>query len=192
MDERGTQDYLLLRFGEHLSPDADTIQQHVLVLRKRGYVWYGKLGQKLSHERLNRVVSRCLETGEPCVYLASSSKADRRFFALVVDQVCYGDMSPGELDAVPQYMRTRSRQVSAWLRVRALEPVDPDVMNGFVVTSSGNPLRLALSTSTSATMYISPGRAGGDVLSQNDDNFPATDCDELGQYASALKEAGIE
>ena len=48
---------IALRFGEHFSPDCGTIAAHEEIIDRLGYVWYGKMGSKISEKMIKEILS---------------------------------------------------------------------------------------------------------------------------------------
>ena len=48
---------IALRFSNNFAPDEGTIRAHEAVVSERGYVWYGKLGSRISNQAKNAILS---------------------------------------------------------------------------------------------------------------------------------------
>ena len=49
---------IALRFAEKFSPDEGTIKAHQNLLEKKGFVWYGKMGNPVSDDNIAKVMSQ--------------------------------------------------------------------------------------------------------------------------------------
>ena len=46
---------IALRFGESFAPQCGTIAAHQEIIDKNGFVWYGKIGAKVSHDIIEEI-----------------------------------------------------------------------------------------------------------------------------------------
>jgi len=136
---------IALRFGETFSPPCGTIQAHQEVIEKYGYVWYGKLGNRIS----NKVAESILSNADPKILLIRSGRLER-YWAHVVD-ITYS--TPLD-EAIPQYYRNTAREFKCWFKVARVEKAEKDVMAKCIVPSSGSSLSEASKYSMSPYFII--------------------------------------
>ena len=119
---------IALRFGEHFAPSCGTILAHNELIKKNGFVWYGKLGNKISEQ----VIKEVLSADDPKILLISSGKS-ARYWAHISD---YSFQTPAPLE-YPSYYSDKSEKMKCWFKVRSFEPAPKDIMSKCVVISSG-------------------------------------------------------
>ena len=49
---------IALRFGEHFSPECGTIAAHQRVIEKIGYVYYGKMGNRVAESVIKEIMKQ--------------------------------------------------------------------------------------------------------------------------------------
>lgn len=119
---------IALRFSDSFAPTEGTIQAHINVIEKIGYVWYGKLGLPLSQ----KAISYIMENVDPMILLIHSGKA-ARYWAHII---AVSRTTP-ELDAVPEYYRGKADQFKTWFKICSVESAPKDVLAKCHVISSG-------------------------------------------------------
>ena len=122
---------IALRFGEHFAPPCGTIQAHQEIIDKLGYVWYGKLGSKIS----TKIIDEILKSEEPRILLISSGKVDRYWVYISA----ISDECP-EKGTSPEYYRDKTDKIKTWFKVIRFEKAESGVMGKCIVASSGRTL----------------------------------------------------
>lgn len=120
-----------LRFGEHFSPECGTIAAHQEIINKLGYVWYGKMGSKVSSALLDNL----LKSENAKILLINSGKADR-YWAYIS---AYSDKVLAN-DEFPQYYADKAEGMKTWFKIYKIEMAPKDIMSKCFVISSGAPL----------------------------------------------------
>lgn len=118
---------IALRFGEAFAPLCGTIKAHEEVIKKYGYVWYGKLGTPVS----KKVTEDIMKEQVPQILLIQSGKA-KRYWAFI--EKIQRDIPP--LDEIPEYYRRNSQKFKTWFKVRSFVEANKDVMSQCIVVSS--------------------------------------------------------
>lgn len=136
---------IALRFGEHFAPECGTIKAHEIIINKIGYVWYGKLGSKVSKSILDDI----LKNNDPKILLISSGKTNR-YWAYISD-VRY---DAPNLDEFPKYYLDKVKSIHIWFKVTRFELAPKDIMADCIVTSSGEMLGMVSKKSMSPYFKI--------------------------------------
>ena len=131
---------IALRFGEHFSPESGTISEHQKIIDTLGYVWYGKLGSKIS----SKVISEIMQEDTPKILLINSGKTGR-YWAYITD---VSEKKP-ELKEYPEYYREKSENMKVWFKINRFEKAPDDILAKCVVSSSGKSLSEASKQSMS-------------------------------------------
>ncbi|MCR9035421.1 hypothetical protein [Tractidigestivibacter montrealensis] len=134
-----------LRFAENFAPDCGTVATHEAVIRKLGYVWYGKLGSAVSAKTAGDI----LLNDDPRLLLIHSGGQDRWW--------CHIDAIKREVppaEGIPSYYRDKAKDFGCWFRIRRFERAEPDVMSKCRVISSGRILTSASRHSMSPYFII--------------------------------------
>ena len=136
---------IALRFSNNFAPESGTIAEHQKLIDELGYVWYGKLGSKVSLS----VISQILDNQKPRVLLIHSG-ATRRYWAYI-DAIQKDTPDPA---AIPEYYRDNAHLFKTWFHVIRIEDAAKDVLSKCTVVSSGASLSQASRHSMSPYFII--------------------------------------
>ncbi len=139
---------IALRFSNNFAPDEGTIRAHEAVITELGFVWYGKLGSRISSRAKNDILSN----KNPMILLIHSG-ATSRYWAFI-DAIKDETPPPEE---IPLYYRDRAKDFSSWFRVLKFEKAPRDIMSHCFVASSGASLSNASRHSMSPYFIIDYG-----------------------------------
>ena len=136
---------IALRFSNKFAPNCGTIEAHNEMIEKNGYVWFGKLGNKIAAS----VFVDILKNDEPRILLIHSG-ATYRYWAYV-DKIQHEIPDRGD---IPEYYRNEAEKFKTWFRVIRFEDAPRDIMGKCTVASSGQVLGIASKHSMSPYFKI--------------------------------------
>lgn len=136
---------IALRFSNKFAPQCGTIEAHEELIKKKGYVWYGKLGNKIA----SSVFSDILDNNELRILLIHSG-ATYRYWAYV-DKIQH---EMPDREDIPEYYRNETEKFRTWFRVIRFEDAPRDIMGKCTVASSGRELGIASKHSMSPYFKI--------------------------------------
>ena len=119
---------IALRFGDHFAPAPGTIAIHRQVIDANGYVWYGKLGTKISSD----VEREILNNSDKKILLIHSGGA-KRYWAYI-DEITHQKPKTTEY---PEYYGDLAEKMSTWFRITKIVEAPQNIMSQCIVTSSG-------------------------------------------------------
>lgn len=122
---------IALRFADNFAPSEGTIAAHENLLKEKGYVWYGKMGNALS----SKTIGTLLKT-KPVKVLLIHSKTQKRYWVHTDD---ISRIYPGDGE-YPEYYRDKKDKIKTWLRIVKIETAPNDIMSKCTVISSGESL----------------------------------------------------
>ena len=134
-----------LRFSNSFAPACGTIKAHQELIDSSGYVWYGKLGSRVSDEVSNTI----LGVLSPMILLIHSGSFNR--YWAYIDKIQY---SVPPLQEIPEYYRDRADNIKTWFRIIKFEKASKDVLSHCFVASSGMVLTRASMHSMSPYFII--------------------------------------
>lgn len=137
---------IALRYSENFAPDAGTISAHRDIIESNGYVWYGKLGTKISAEAKSSILTE----DNPKILLIHSGKTDR--YWAYVKEILFE--CPEDIENIPSYYRDNRIKFKTWFKVTRFEKASDDVLSKCIVVSSKQPLSLASKHSLSPYFKI--------------------------------------
>lgn len=117
-----------LRFANKFAPECGTIEAHNDLIKQNGYVWYGKLGNKIAGSIFPEILDN-----EPSRILLIYSGSTGRYWAYV-DKIQH---KIPELSEVPEYYRDMADKFKTWFRVIRFEDAPKGLMGKCIVASSG-------------------------------------------------------
>ena len=136
---------IALRFGEHFSPDCGTIAAHQEIIDTLGYVWYGKMGNRISDN-----VKKKIFIDEKCKILLIRSGHSERYWAYV--EAIANKVE--DVQAVPSYYRADRDRFYTWFKITSFTDAPKDIMSKCIVISSGQQLGTASKHSMSPYFKI--------------------------------------
>lgn len=125
---------IALRFSNNFAPKEGTIGAHETMIKEKGFVWYGKLGSRIS----SRTKDDILKNDDPQILLIHSGATDRYWAR--IDKI-QNETPPA--DEIPAYYRDRAKDFATWFRVRRFEEAQRNVLSQCFVASSGMSLSIA-------------------------------------------------
>ena len=136
---------IALRFSNNFAPDIGTIRAHEELINEKGFVWYGKLGSKISA----KVSMDIMKNESPRILLIHSGAAAR--YWAYIDKT---QNEVPELDGIPEYYRNRTGDFKSWFRIIRIEVAPRDILVHCFVSSSHVPLSIASRHSMSPYFII--------------------------------------
>lgn len=125
---------IALRFSNIFAPECGTIKAHEELIALNGFVWYGKLGSKVSA----KVEQDILANPSPRILLIHSGSTGR--YWAHIDKI-QSETPP--LQEIPAYYRDRAEDFASWFRVLRIEDAAKNVLSQCYVASSGASLSIA-------------------------------------------------
>ena len=122
---------IALRFSNNFAPECGTIKAHQELIDQFGYVWYGKLGAKVSAT----VAADILKNETPKILLIHSGTYSR--YWAFVKTIQY---ETPILYEIPEYYRNNTDPFKTWFKVEKIEKAPKDVLSHCLVASSGTVL----------------------------------------------------
>lgn len=136
---------IALRYTDKFAPKNGTIQSHLKIIEKKGYVWYGKMGKRLS----SKVIRILLANKNPRFLLIHSGSFER--YWLYIDKITYNQPN---YEDFPEYYHNIANNFNTWFRVLKIELADKKVMTKCRVISSGSVLSMVSRASMSPYFII--------------------------------------
>ena len=138
-------DTIALRFSDNFAPREGTIKAHQDMIDLYGFVWYGKLGFRVS----DKVAKDILKNKQPRILLIRSGKTDRYWAEIEKIQ----HEVPNK-ENIPSYYRDEAGRFNTWFKIISITKVPENVLSKCYVKSSNNPLSEASRKSMSPYFVI--------------------------------------
>jgi len=147
--------HLLIRFSDRLLENRGTIEEHQNVIEKEGAVWFGKMGQPVSYnviEKLNQQVEKNIKT---YIYLV---KGNRRTPSAFLSELIIAsrEFPQNEKELIPAYYQELEiiQFIKVWVKIRCLHEIGSGDLNKMRVASSVYPLTETLIKSSTGHFII--------------------------------------
>ena len=134
-----------LRYTDKFAPNNGTIAEHNNIIKKYGFVWYGKMGAAVSE----KITAMLLDSPDPKFLLIHSGNIER--YWVHFDSISR-DIPP--LEYFPAYYHNKASNFHTWFRVKSFETAERNVISKCVVASSRAPLAEASKHSMSPYFII--------------------------------------
>lgn len=137
---------LLVRYSDFLRNNC--IDDHIEMIKTRGYCWFGKIGKQKPSQRFCNIV---LKESKPMIILHSAKKA----FLCDVTEITFDKPSD---NAYPHYYKEvlfdKGNEPSAYFKITSCKEINKSVLANFVVSSSRNNLPSSLHSSMNSIFMV--------------------------------------
>lgn len=120
---------IVLRFSDNFAPKSGTIAEHEKIINRSGFVWYGKLGNRISP----KVFESILNNGPAKILMIKASSSERYWATL--EEVSYERQS-----LHPEYYGFETTRMNTWLKITKFETAESDILEKCIILSTGNKL----------------------------------------------------
>lgn len=124
----------------------DCIEKHLQLIKKYGYVWFGKIGNKPAEKTLNRMI----EEKSNYILLKDSENA------FLCEFEAFSEINPDN-SKFPKYYQTEimpTRNFSIWFKLVSIIQIhDLTILNDVVLKTSFNPILETASKSMASHFY---------------------------------------
>src|SRR5574344_126217 len=120
---------IAIRFYDNYATNPGTIALHNDMIKKHGFVWYGKFGNIVSKE----IINEQLNSSDPVLLLIKSGCVERywvHFSEFIID-------NQPNLEFVPEYYRNKTDNIKCWFKVEKFELAERDVLSKCFILSTG-------------------------------------------------------
>lgn len=147
--------HLVVRFSDSLYEGIDTIQEHKLVIRDKGAVWFGKLGRPLAKRQIEILNGQIQKNIKTYLFLVQTKKANYIWTKAILDKVAT-ELDKNDTTLIPSYYKHHNiiEQSSIWFKVTKLyTPSKSDIHKCYVV-SSKKPINTTLNRSIASIFMV--------------------------------------
>jgi len=146
--------HLVVRFSDTMFDVGDVVSLHNNVVTEHGAVWFGKLGQTLSQERvemLNKQVEKNIPT---FLYLVKGNR--RKSTAYRAPLIIVEKETPNETELIPAYYAEKDliQYMKAWMKIGRIEAIDMTEMWKMKAINSVFPISETLVRSSSGYFLV--------------------------------------
>ena len=120
---------IALRFSDTFAPKTGTIREHNKIIGECGYVWYGKIGSKISPKIFDEILSN----GPVKILMIKASSPDRYWATL--EDVSYKEQKPH-----PKYYGIEASYMKTWLKITKIDEAPENILERCFIPSTGNRL----------------------------------------------------
>jgi len=147
--------HLLIRFSDRLLENRETISEHQKVIEQNGAVWFGKMGQPISQNAIDKLNKQVEENIPTFIYLVKGNrKLPTAFICNLI--LAAKNIPEEEMNLIPTYYKELeiTRFIKFWAKVNNIQQIENSELNKMSVASSVYPLQETLYKSSSGHFYI--------------------------------------
>lgn len=137
---------ITLRFGENFAPKSGTINAHIDLINKHGFVWFGKYGNAIS---VNTITD--WQNQDECYILLIKSGTLERYWGRCVQ--FERNIDSNQKKYIPKYYSNDLNRIKCWFKLVEIFPADQKVMSKCTLVSNGSDLTTASKVSMNPCMY---------------------------------------
>ena len=133
---------------------GDVVAIHNAIVKKDGAVWFGKLGQTLSQNRIDMLVKQ-IEQGIPTyLYLVKGNRRKSTAYQAKLLAVSRDKLKDKKL--IPTYYGEKKllQYMQVWMKISQIEPIDMSEMDSLKAINSVFPISETLSRSSSGYFLV--------------------------------------
>jgi hypothetical protein len=155
--------HLLMRFSDKIGQIADTIEAHSDVIKKRGSVWYGKMGKTLGPDKVRRINAQTKKRIPTFLYLIQKAPRAYEVYRGTILEIVR-ELPTGQRGFVPKYYEANRLEeyIRLWIKLSNLKSVPFTDITKYVISSSGSPALVSLGQSMAALFVIRTKGSIGD------------------------------
>jgi len=146
--------HLVVRFSDTMFDIGDVVAIHNAIVTEHGAVWFGKLGQTLSQNRID-MLAKQIEQGIPTyLYLVKGNR--RKSTAYQAKLIALSKDKPKEKKLFPAYYGEKKllQYMQAWMKISQIEPIDMSEMDSLKAINSVFPISETLQRSSSGYFLV--------------------------------------
>ena len=136
--------HLVVRFSDTMFGVGDVVAIHNAIVKKDGAVWFGKLGQTLSQNRVDMLAKQIEQGILTNLYLVKGNR--KKSTAYRANLLAVSKDKPKEKKLL-QYMQ-------AWMKISQIEPIDMSEMDSLKAINSVYPISETLQRSSSGYFLV--------------------------------------
>jgi hypothetical protein len=146
--------HLVVRFSDTMFGMGNVVAIHNAIVAKDGAVWFGKLGQTFSQNRIE-MLAKQIEQGIPTyLYLVKGNR--RKSTAYQAKLLAVSRDKPKEKKLIPVYYGEKKllQYMQAWMKISQIEPIEMSEMNSLQAINSVFPISETLQRSSSGYFLV--------------------------------------
>lgn len=151
--------HLVVRFSDTMFGVGDVVALHNDVVTAHGSVWFGKLGQTLSQNRVDLLNRQVAQKTPTFLYLVKGNR--RKSNAYRADLLEVRRESPGSDAPFPSYYAEKDllQFMKAWMRIGPIESIEMSEMEQLKALNSVFPIAETLVRSSSGYFLVRESRS---------------------------------
>lgn len=105
---------------QNFTEEFDTIDEHLDIINKNGFVWWGKFGRKLGQQKVDSVLTNLSRNLNVFLYLFSEDKCFKAKLSFITN-----DISNVNVDFIPNYYReTIDKNCGTYFKITEIKEAD--------------------------------------------------------------------
>lgn len=129
--------HLLIRFSDNLFSVGDVISLHQQVIKEKGSVWFGKLGNPIAQRHIDRINMQCQNKIPSFLFLVKGNRRKSTFYRTRIERL---SSSPPKNDKelIPKYYSDLKilKRMKFWAKLSDIKPIDESEIQNIQVIGS--------------------------------------------------------
>lgn len=146
--------HLVVRFSDAMFEVGDVVERHNQIAAKRGAVWFGKLGQTISQNRVDLLNNQIKENTPTYLYLVKGNR--RKSSAYSADLLAVSKEKPKDKALIPDYYAEKDLlpYMKAWMKIGEIKAIEMADMKSLKAINSVFPISETLVRSSSGYFLV--------------------------------------
>jgi hypothetical protein len=147
--------HLAVRFLDNLFSVGNVVEKHNEVVSKLGYVWFGKLGQTISQNRIDMLNAQIAKSIPTYAYLVKGNRKKSTFYRAKLLGISK-ELNKDEKKFIPPYYSEAKLQkyITTWMRISEIEPIEASTISRLKAMNSVFQLEETLVRSSSGYFLV--------------------------------------
>lgn len=136
---------VLFRFGNFWTDDF--INEHLLIIKAKDYVWLQKTGKRASAEKIKTVI----DEGGYIIFKEPKNAGNNYYLGVFTEMRM--DSPKDEAHCPPYYKNVRSYS-EQWFKVVSIKPISHNYIDSLILTQTGKKLTNIVDRTSSSFMFV--------------------------------------
>jgi hypothetical protein len=146
--------HLVVRFSDTMFSVGDVVELHNAIVQKQGSVWFGKLGQTLSQNRVDLLNKQTEKKIPTFLYLVKGNRRKSTAYRTLLLHV--QREKPQDKILIPKYYIEKDmiQYMKAWIKIGKIMPVEMTEMENLKAINSVLPIAETLRLSSAGYFLV--------------------------------------
>ena len=147
--------HLLVRFSDSMFSVGDVIELHQNIIKKNGFVWFGKLGSSIGQNHIEEINKQVKNNIESNFFLVKGNRKISTFYSANIIYLSK-DIPENERYAIPPYYfeKELTSNMRFWAKIKDIIKMSTEDVKNLKVIGSVNNIDESLFLSSSGHFFV--------------------------------------